>query len=214
MGSPMPLVSDGARIRRLLVPLVGLLWLAACGDAASTDTTIQATTTTASAAATSATTTTAPATTTEATTPVGERVLVYGSSNGCDMPNLSVEYREDWEIYTGKCYSTVTLSDPRVSGREVMDIEIHLATGLEIDKWWTTNNVLTNDGGTWRGESWGSEFFDENGNPFTSGYARYVGEGAYEGLVFHAFLAQFPGFAPPDDPDESYWYSGWIEPAE
>lgn len=169
--------------------------LAACGDDASS----------------------VPATSAPAHMPaVGTRTPVYGNSNGCDMPDLS--RRPDpgpWEIYVGHCYTTLEMSDPRVSGDEVMDIEVHWATGLDFDKWWTTNNVLSNDGGTWRGEAWGSEYIAENGDLLTSGYARYVGEGGYDGLVFHAFYAQSAPFVSPDDTDHdwSYWYAGWIEPA-
>ena len=42
-----------------------------------------------------------------------------------------------------------------------------------------------------------------------NGYARYVGEGANEGLVYHLFFA-----ASPDFPPDRYLASGWIEPAQ
>lgn len=196
MGDDVPL-----RPRRLAGVIRGMMLmlvvsgLVACGDDAS-----------------SAATTSVPA----HMPVVGERTPVYGNSNGCTMPDLEPQPASGpWEIYTGHCASTVEMSDPRVSGDEVMDIEIHWATGLDFDKWWTTNNVLSNDGGTWRGEAWGSEYVAENGDLLTSGYARYVGEGGYEGLVFHAFYAQSAGFVSPDDTNGewSYWYAGWIESA-
>ena len=195
------------RSGRLLALLVGFSLLAACGDSVSTET--AAATTTAAVTTTTAATTT----TTEATTPDPGRVFVHGRAN-CDFPDATMTVEGEWDVYTGTLLCTDTMSDPRVTGVEAMEITLWTSEELRIHKFVTSSDTLTNDGGTWRGEAFGSEFFDEDGNLFTSGYARLVGEGGYEGLVYNVFFAQGPGLANPANPDESYLYSGWIEPAE
>jgi hypothetical protein len=67
---------------------------------------------------------------------------------------------------------------------------------------------LALEGGTWRGACYGSGFVDPaDRGQYTSGYATLVGEGAYEGLVYHLLFAQSPEA-------DHYFYAGWIEPTE
>ncbi len=78
--------------------------------------------------------------------------------------------------------------------------------------WFEYNDgTLTSEEGTWsKGEGFGSEFFDESGGLLTSGYARYLGEGTFDGLVYEYFYSQAPAFTSEDNPHESYRISGWI----
>jgi hypothetical protein len=91
------------------------------------------------------------------------------------------------------------VSDPRVSGTETIG-----AVAWTADRQWTVQpDVITNAEGTWRGSGQGSD--DEGGNPLAE--ARFVGEGGYEGLEFHYYVAP---------PTEGEWEStptpvtGWI----
>ena len=52
-------------------------------------------------------------------------------------------------------------------------------------QWICDRDVITNAEGTWRGSGQGSD--DEDGNPI--GEAHFVGEGGYEGLEFHYYVA-------------------------
>ena len=63
-------------------------------------------------------------------------------------------------------------------------------------------DVITNVEGTWRGSAQGSD--DLPGNP--AGEAHFVGEGAYQGMEFHYYLAQ-PAF-PADEAHLRGWISG------
>jgi hypothetical protein len=102
---------------------------------------------------------------------------------------------------TGSPFFTCELdmSDPRVSGTETIE---HMAW-LAGRQWIVNGDVITNAEGTWRGSGQGSD--DEDGAPLSE--ARFVGEGGYEGLEFHYYLAP---------PTEGDWLSdpipltGWI----
>lgn len=188
----------------LVMILVGSA-LASCGDDNLADAT---------------TTTTAPTKTTEAPTStalLGGRVPVAGTGN-CDCDFGSVVDEGDTRILTGTCGCTNHYSDPRVSGREELPMTLYMFTNQDPEVHWFeySDATLTNDeGASWRGgEGFGSEFFDVNGDLKTTGHARYIGEGAYEGLVFEYFYAQSGDFAPEGDPHESYRISGWIGPAD
>ncbi len=175
-----------------------------------------------------ATTTKAPTTTTAAPTPTttgaptspslaGGRIPVAGTGNcNCDFGSAVDE--GDTQVLTGTCVCINHYSDPRVSGREELPMTLSMFPGSDPEVHWFeySGATLTSEqGGSWRsGEGFGSEFFDINGDLKTTGHTRYVGEGAYEGLVFEYFYAQSSDFAPDGDPHESYRMSGWIGPAD
>jgi hypothetical protein len=91
------------------------------------------------------------------------------------------------------------MSDPRVSGTETIE---SLST-VARRQWIVLGDVVTNVEGTWRGSGQGSD--DEDLAPL--GEAHFVGEGGYEGLEFHYYVAP---------PTEGDWIStplpltGWI----
>jgi hypothetical protein len=91
------------------------------------------------------------------------------------------------------------MSDPRVSGTETIE---SLST-VARRQWIVLGDVVTNVEGTWRGSGQGSD--DEDLAPL--GEAHFVGEGGYEGLEFHYYVAP---------PTEGDWTStplpltGWI----
>jgi len=188
------------------VSLVGLV-LAGCGGDGSADST------------TTTTTTAAPTTTVAAASPAlaGGRVPVSGTGNcDCDFPSAQEE--GEALVVTGTCTCIAHMSDSRVSGREELPMTLSMFPGFDPEVHWFEYNdaTLTNEeGGSWSGgEGFGSEFFDQNGDLKTTGHTRYVGEGAYEGLVYENFYAQSNDFGPEGDPHESYRISGWIEPAD
>lgn len=198
--------------RLMLVIILVTSVLAGCGgnDSAETTTTITAPTTT---TAPTPTTTVAPITPTLA----GGRIPVVGTSN-CDCYFPSTQDEGDVQALTGACVCITHASDPRVSGREEFPMTLSMFPGMDPEVHWFEYSAatLTNEeGGTWvNGEGFGSEFFDQNGDLKTTGHARYIGEGAYAGLVYEYFYGQSNDFAPEGDPHESYRISGWIEPAE
>lgn len=102
------------------------------------------------------------------------------------------------------------MSDPRVTGSEQADLVLNWAVlpADTMEHFFTTNDVLTNDAGTWRGCGWGSEYFDESDRLHTSGIGRYLGEDGYEGLSLFIQYAQGPDLGP------NYRASGWIEPTD
>jgi hypothetical protein len=108
----------------------------------------------------------------------------------------------------GTLSCTDTLSDPRVSGVERGPVTLVYADlpSLEVDRW-SVDMTLTNEGGTWRGAGWGSEFWDESGGLRTTGTVLYVGEGGYDGLQYRVLIAQSPEWQL-----GHYIMSGWIEP--
>lgn len=102
-------------------------------------------------------------------------------------------------LLTVEC--VLDMSDPRVSGNEIQP-DIHFfAAGLDARVWMVEEAVITNEDGTWRGSAQGAE--DLAGTPI--GEAHYVGEGGYEGLVFHYYFA---------DLDDQVELRGWISGSE
>ncbi len=100
-------------------------------------------------------------------------------------------------LLTVECF--LDMSDPRVSGNEIMPDTHFFAAGLDARVWMVEEAVITNEGGTWRGSSQAAENLD--GIP--AGEAHYVGEGGYEGLVFHYYFFHA-------DLDEKAELRGWI----
>ena len=78
----------------------------------------------------------------------------------------------------------IDASDPRVSGIERHAAFRTLAESSEGLVWRVEDATITNDEGTWRGVVLGA---DSGGS--VQGEAHYVGEGAYEGLEYHYYLA-------------------------
>jgi hypothetical protein len=63
---------------------------------------------------------------------------------------------------------------------------IELFQTVASGEWIFERDVITNAQGTWRGSDQGSD--DWEGNPIGEGH--FVGEGGYEGLEFHTYLAE------------------------
>jgi len=98
------------------------------------------------------------------------------------------------------------LSDPRVSGTETQDGVRILAgsVGAGDVRMVDDARIATADG-TWRGRIQAAT--DDASVPTAVGEARYVGEGAYEGLEFHYY------FADAIAEDGPVRVHGWISPA-
>jgi hypothetical protein len=142
----------------------------------------------------------------------GDRTFVYGTGN-CDCNFLSATAEGDTQILIGKCVCITHLSDPRVNGQEEFPMTLTRFPDQTPEVHWFEYNdgTLTSEEGTWsKGEGFGSEFFDKSGGLLTSGYARYLGEGTFDGLVYEYFYSQAPAFTSEDDPNESYRIAGWI----
>lgn len=99
--------------------------------------------------------------------------------------------------FTAEC--VLDMSDPRVSGDEIHPNLRFFAAGEGGRVWVAEEAVITNEDGTWRGSAQAAE--DLGGIP--SGEAHYLGEGGYEGLVFHYY------FFHPDLADKAE-LRGWI----
>jgi len=93
------------------------------------------------------------------------------------------------------------MSDPRVSGSETHNrFRYFWPEGEEAGVWVAEEAIITNSEGTWRGTAQAVD----DGTPV--GEARYVGEGAYDGLVFHYYFGDLgAGHA---------LVHGWISSAE
>jgi len=93
------------------------------------------------------------------------------------------------------------MSDPRVSGTETHNRFRYYIEGEEGWLWVAEEAIITNSEGTWRGTAQAAD----DGTPI--GEAHYVGEGAYDGLVFHYYFGEWPG----GDAAEVH---GWISSGE
>jgi hypothetical protein len=81
---------------------------------------------------------------------------------------------------------TLEMSDPRVSGSERQaDWRIVIDNGQGGTVWVGDTLSLTNAEGSWHGSAQATELSDSG----TLLEAHYVGEGAYQGLEFHYYLA-------------------------
>jgi hypothetical protein len=92
------------------------------------------------------------------------------------------------------------MSDPRVSGTETHDRIRYFEDDAGSWVWVVEEAIITNDEGTWRGTAQAAD----DGTPI--GEARYIGEGTYDGLVFHYYFS-----APGIDVAE---VRGWISSDE
>lgn len=176
------------RSRAMLLMVVGGLIVASCGGGESTETTSADVVTTA----------------TSTTTTVPENSMVEAAPFHA-VPNDAIAVTGTATckaFYTGGLMTVecvLDMSDPRVSGNEIHP-DIHFfAAGLDARVWITEKAVITNEAGTWRGSAQAAE--DLEGIP--AGEAHYVGEGGYEGLVFHYYFFQA-------DLDDKGELRGWI----
>lgn len=93
------------------------------------------------------------------------------------------------------------MSDPRVSGTETHDRFRYYVEAEDVGWVWVVEEaIITNSEGTWRGTAQAVD------DVTPIGEARYVGEGAYDGLVFHYYFS-----APTMDIAEVH---GWISSGE
>ena len=92
------------------------------------------------------------------------------------------------------------MSDPRVSGTETHDRFRYFEDEAGLWVWVAEEAIITNSEGTWRGTAQAVDDLTPIGE------ARYVGEGAYDGLVFHYYFS-----APGMDVAEVH---GWISSNE
>ena len=152
----------------------------------------------------STSTTVAPTTTAG---PLGQ----WGAVNGTAECESTVDFDAGIDegnrtVYDLHVLCTVTASDARVSGQEEGSGTYVMFGDANVAQWTCEEMTLTSEGGTWRGSCWGTDTWDEQDNLWTSGLATYQGEGAYEGLVYREFIAQWPGSG-------GYVYVGWLEPS-
>ena len=105
------------------------------------------------------------------------------------------------------------LSDPRVTGTETQDGFHILAGDVGAGDVRAANDArITTTEGTWRGRVQAAT--DDASVAAPVGEARYVGEGAYEGLEFHYYFADPDIFTDPDVAEGGpVVVHGWISPA-
>lgn len=149
-----------------------------------------------------------PTTAEVAASPASDKVLVSGTAV-CDFTSaLSEQKRGSFSIFTGTMACTEEMSDPRVSGRDEFNLTQTQVFRPDVAWFSLEDQVLTTEGGTWRGGGFGSEFTNpDDGDLYTSGHSTLVGEGAYKGLVYRQLYYQSSAEA------DHYFLSGWIEPA-
>jgi hypothetical protein len=140
--------------------------------------------------------------------PLGGDVSYFTGTEACTSELLGsavVDGVEQAEIrYT--CETVTT--DPRFEGTEEL-VLIAYDAGT-VGGPWTAAGSLTQDTGAWRGQGlgvWdaGASPLGTPGVPFNYGEMTYIGEGAYEGLVLHYYVA---------GTDEELALMGWIAPSE
>lgn len=145
-----------------------------------------------------------------------DTVFVRGTSGGSECSWSERDLREDddptIDVYTGTLVCPSEMSDPRVSGIEEWELtEPFYYTnylGEPETGRFEASATLTTDDGVWRGDGFGSDMRGPGGSGLrTTFYVEYVGEGAYEGLTYREWGAQYPG-------SDHYLIVGYIEPAE
>ncbi len=141
------------------------------------------------------------------TDPADDATTVIGTGT-CDMAQVSQDAEDGVLVVVERFECQLELSDPRVSGTEIFTTTTRVPDMRIGGPWTATGNVLTTEGGTWRGWSRGvAELvgvlpWAEGLKPFNYGEGHYVGEGEYEGLIFHYYFAGSNGEA---------GAAGWIE---
>jgi hypothetical protein len=144
----------------------------------------------------------------------GERTPVFGTSEGkrCWWSGQQLLEDDDptTDIWLGTLVCPVEMSDPRVSGEEEWELKepyyIEYLSSPPTGRF-EASVILTTDDGVWRGEGFGGDLWDEQGGLSTAFYVEFIGEGAYEGLIYREWGAQYPG-------SNGYLTTGYIESAD
>ncbi len=152
-----------------------------------------------------------PATPSTSTAVVTSPTAVAGTSS-CTYGADSERIVDGAVQLTVQMHCPLQMSDPRVTGSEDFTLVIRQLDAAVAATWTATDMVLTTAGGTWRGE--GSGVVDYQGNlPMAPGLSELqiggfdlVGEGNYEGLEFHFYIAGAGVGANP-----GYDTVGWID---
>jgi hypothetical protein len=150
--------------RILLLVVVGCLTVASC-EAGSSDTTQAAMGTPAAIHAIAA-----------------DSVGVTGTAE-CGFFNTGTDLEDPGAEEGDLVECELEMSDPRVSGIEVHDRFHYYDTGAQAFAWVAEEATITNADGSWRGLAQAVD----DGTPI--GEARYIGEGAYDGLEFHYYFS-------------------------
>ena len=123
-----------------------------------------------------------------------DAVVVIGTGQ-CSMRNTGFE-EIDGVFYVTEVFSCAdTMSDPRVTGTQDFVSVTKYVDENTGGIWFAEEMTLTTDEGTWRGTGWGIVDLEgvlpwaEGLWPFNYGEAHYTGEGPYEGLEYHYFVA-------------------------
>jgi hypothetical protein len=114
-------------------------------------------------------------------------------------------FTPEGEGYLAEC--TLDMSDPRVSGSERQAGWRRVVIGSEQSPgtvWVADTLSITNAEGSWHGSAQSTDLSDSG----TLLEAHYVGEGAYQGLEFHYYLADVS--AGLEDADVPVVMHGWI----
>ena len=125
-----------------------------------------------------------------------DAVVVWGTAT-CDFSEDGVN-PEGGAGFLVVC--ELDMSDARVSGTETQDRFRFVVGRVGAGTAWLAEEAaIANADGTWRGSVQAAE--DDEAIP--SGEARYVGDGAYEGLEFHYYFFHA-------DLDDKAQLRGWI----
>jgi hypothetical protein len=154
-----------------------------------------------------------PATPSTSTAAVTGPTAVAGTSS-CTSGSDSERFVDGVAQTTMPFHCVIQMSDPRVTGREDFTLVVRQLDAAVGATWTATDVVLTSPGGTWRGE--GSGVVDYRPSlPAAPGLTELqigrldlVGEGAYQGLEFHCYIA-----GTSDGANQGYDTVGWIDTA-
>lgn len=122
---------------------------------------------------------------------IDEPALVYGTQT-CGSPSADSRTEGGNTIFLEHFRCTYAVNDPRLDGA-TMDGDFTTTfepTGAAAARWEATVTI-TNDEGSWSGESRGALVFWTTGPDSVVNYGRttYTGSGAYEGLVYDELIA-------------------------
>lgn len=123
-----------------------------------------------------------------------DAVVVVGAGT-CSMRNEGFTEADGVFLLTERFVCEDVMSDHRVSGAHELVVVTEYVDENTGGVWTTESATLTNDEGAWRGSAWGVVDlsgvlpFAEGLWPFNYGEGLYFGEGAYEGLVYHWYIA-------------------------
>lgn len=146
-------------------------------------------------------------------TPVTEQaVFVHGTAPDCGWPDQALAARtEATTTWLGTLHCTSDMSDPRVAGTEEWELtapffytEYFQGPKTAAFK---ASVTLTTEEGMWRGQGFGVDMWVQGVIPRTTFFAEYVGEGAYEGLIYREWGANHPR-------SDGYLITGYILPTE